>query len=540
MTAFHLARPGDLAQQAEDLLDLCHLDLARAYLDQAGDPLAASPEAGCHLACVRAQLELEERAFEPAAQACLQAAELARATGSGHWQLRALVAEIGLDLAMGQSAEAWRILEGAFEQAQAWPANDRVEFELWRSRSHAHIVLGQQEEALKAADRALAAARRWGQPKAVAAALANQAGRWYALGFRLKQDGDPAAGIAALQQCVALSLQAAQAAVQARFPRLLPSILNNQAGAHTQLEQDDLALACFGQLYAMGDRTGLQAVGVFARLNHARLLFRRQRAAESMALIDEGLALGRRLRTPAAVYALHLQASRQHEAQGDFEQALRSYKLYHEAEAETSNVQAQARAGVMAVRLRTREAQTEAQQLRQLTERLSQQALRDTLTGLPNRRAMEDALRGFDDSQRSPGSDDFLAVIDVDHFKRINDGHSHAVGDQVLRALGDVCSRQLRDSDLLARWGGEEFILLMRACTPADALAVCERLRCAVQEHDWPAVAPGLAVTISIGLAARDGRSASESPGDLAAWLHRADEQLYRSKHNGRNQVSVA
>ncbi|BAL96109.1 GGDEF domain-containing protein [Rubrivivax gelatinosus] len=149
----------------------------------------------------------------------------------------------------------------------------------------------------------------------------------------------------------------------------------------------------------------------------------------------------------------------------------------------------------------------------------------DALTGLPNRRALEAEF----EARRGPGPL-VLAVLDLDHFKRINDRFSHLVGDAVLRQAGALMAASLRAPDLLARLGGEEFVALA-ALPPDEAAGAFERVRRSLAEHAWGEIAEGLQVTVSIGVTAV---SAGE---DLIAALARADALLYRAKHEGRDRV---
>ncbi len=165
-----------------------------------------------------------------------------------------------------------------------------------------------------------------------------------------------------------------------------------------------------------------------------------------------------------------------------------------------------------------------ARERERLLELLRTAALTDDLTGLPNRRARDGALdRELARAERQQDSL-CVAVLDLDNFKRYNDTHGHAGGDQLLRAATAAWSTQLRASDLLARHGGEEFTLLLPECDERDALALVERLRAATP--------PGQ--TVSAGLAQWDG---SESVDGL---LERADAALYAAKAAGRDRAVVA
>lgn len=166
-------------------------------------------------------------------------------------------------------------------------------------------------------------------------------------------------------------------------------------------------------------------------------------------------------------------------------------------------------------------------QVRELSER-------DELTGLKNRRSIL-ALVAEERARFARGGMAFgVAIVDIDHFKRVNDRFGHAMGDAVLRAFAKTAAGKLRSTDHLARYGGEEFLLLLPV-TGEEALAqlAAERLRCAVGEHPWSELAPDLKVTCSIGVAL------SRAGEDVAAMIERADAALYRAKAGGRNSVCV-
>ncbi|MGR6808164.1 GGDEF domain-containing protein [Sphaerotilus natans] len=171
-------------------------------------------------------------------------------------------------------------------------------------------------------------------------------------------------------------------------------------------------------------------------------------------------------------------------------------------------------------RLVRRPAREHSQALRRL-------ALQDSLTGAVNRRGFMDRLAQVQHQQALLS----LVMIDIDHFKGINDRHGHAAGDGVLREVAARLRRQMRCADLLGRLGGEEFALLLPATDLAGAQAQAELARQALRRE--PMAIAGT-VTASFGVAQWDG---SESAAD---WLHRADLALYEAKRRGRDQVSLS
>jgi diguanylate cyclase (GGDEF)-like protein len=172
-------------------------------------------------------------------------------------------------------------------------------------------------------------------------------------------------------------------------------------------------------------------------------------------------------------------------------------------------------------------------ELTQALARIAEIAERDELTGLPNRRRAQEALQALQ-AQGGRGEQAFLALIDLDHFKQVNDVHGHAAGDEVLRHFAQGAAGLLRQGDLLARWGGEEFLLVLRTADAGAAERVCERLR----RHAFAtpvitAAGASIRVTVSIGLARH------AAPRTVEQTLAAADAALYVAKATGRDRVSV-
>ncbi|WFU12212.1 GGDEF domain-containing protein (plasmid) [Rhizobium sp. CB3090] len=166
------------------------------------------------------------------------------------------------------------------------------------------------------------------------------------------------------------------------------------------------------------------------------------------------------------------------------------------------------------------------QKLQKETDILANAVYLDALTGLYNRKYLDSRFKELTSDKR-PYS---IAMLDVDHFKSINDNFSHMIGDQVLSAIGTILRNQLRITDQAIRFGGEEFVVLL-AGPPRGAADVCERQRSAVEHWDWSTICNGLHVTISIGVA---GTLSANLPNEI---LEIADQNLYAAKRGGRNQV---
>nr|WP_315199357.1 GGDEF domain-containing protein [uncultured Aquabacterium sp.] len=190
----------------------------------------------------------------------------------------------------------------------------------------------------------------------------------------------------------------------------------------------------------------------------------------------------------------------------------------------------------LAAQLSSMRARLQAQkdELAQALTRIQILATRDELTGLVNRRHMMDVLQQHRKRLTRSGYHRFcLALLDIDHFKRVNDNHGHGVGDDVLRRFAAVAQTALRDTDVLARWGGEEFLLLLNDTTPEQAEIGLERVREMLTDTPMSSDVPQLRTTFSAGLTAYDCGEA------LDTCIERADRALYEAKNQGRNRTVI-
>lgn len=176
----------------------------------------------------------------------------------------------------------------------------------------------------------------------------------------------------------------------------------------------------------------------------------------------------------------------------------------------------------------------EALGYREHLEEQRQKALLDPLTGLPNRAAWSERVEREMLEWQAHGGHLAMAILDLDHFKRINDSYGHLAGDKVLKIVADQLRKRLRSHDFIARFGGEEFVLLLPQTSPAAAAQIAEVLRATVEACPFHFKGERVVITTSIGLGAfRPGER-----GDQV--LKRADAALYRAKESGRNRVELA
>lgn len=172
-------------------------------------------------------------------------------------------------------------------------------------------------------------------------------------------------------------------------------------------------------------------------------------------------------------------------------------------------------------------------QIRAQAEQLRELSIRDALTQLHNRRYFDEHAGQQYDLAMRHGQPLAVMIGDIDFFKRINDGFSHAMGDAVLRQVAEILRAQVRHTDFVARYGGEEFVIAFPETGLAQARGLCEKLREAIAAWPWHTLAPDLHVTMSMGIC--DDLAA----GSLEAMVRVADEQLYRAKSTGRNKVCI-
>jgi diguanylate cyclase len=223
----------------------------------------------------------------------------------------------------------------------------------------------------------------------------------------------------------------------------------------------------------------------------------------------------------------HDTAYRACRALGRHSDALHHLEQAERLDRQRTTAQLRSQSQVFVTRSEADRAHADAARQRQRAAEFAAAAERDALTGLANRRHLERRAAELLPRLQAEGQPLALALLDLDHFKQINDRCGHATGDQVLVQLAQLLRENTRGGDIVSRHGGEEFVIVLPGMTLAAAAEVCERLRERVAGHGWPCAQP---VTISIGLAAAP-------PYALPALLAAADTALYGAKGRGRNQV---
>ncbi|MFN8123177.1 MAG: GGDEF domain-containing protein [Thermoleophilia bacterium] len=266
-------------------------------------------------------------------------------------------------------------------------------------------------------------------------------------------------------------------------------------------------------------------------LARARALLDRGAAAEALAVLDDAL------RTPLDDIAgdrsswIHLERAHAHEALGDLPSALAEMHLALRAE-RAQHLDASDRLGdALLTRQRLRHAEHTARHHARRAERIAREAEHDALTGALTRAAFQERM----DAVAASGMPWVLVMVDVDRFKQVNDRFGHTVGDDVLATIARLIAAACRRGDPVGRYAGDEFLVGLPGVSPKEGAACASRIAGAVRSYPWTQVAPGLSVSVSVGVA-----TASPGSAPLREVVHRADTALYGAKESGRDAVRVA
>lgn len=277
------------------------------------------------------------------------------------------------------------------------------------------------------------------------------------------------------------------------------------------------------QLTTLGDEGDAVAE---CRLTLAEARLADGRFAEAQEALDAALRLADARGLSAIRARVYEEQAALFAATGRFREAYDQHRIFH---AEATTLQSTQRD----VRARALQAVFEATEARRASEHFREMAHRDALTGLYNRRYINERLPSVVNQaavRRSPIS---VALLDLDHFKRVNDTLSHGAGDQVLQRVAELLLMEAATGTAVAaRWGGEEFLLAFLDADTTEAVRRCERLRLRIREYNWKLIVGDLPVTASFGVT-----TSSDGNETLPTLLSRADTNLYEAKHQGRDRV---
>ena len=498
------------------------LELAERTSDTAQSAAAGEALAEAHYAL---------SAYPEAVAQYLAALERWRGLDDRGSQVRCLHRIASVDIYIGDYALAMSRLEEALQLLQD-TSDENAVAAVYHRLGMVYARLGDLTRAREFYEEALARRRVLDDPAAVAASL-NSLG---VLFLRLGQQG--AEGAAKFRHARVLFEEAVSLAEASGDVHMKALAMGNVGTAVAELGEIERALGLFqvqrAELHAMGSRHD----EALCLTNIGEALRRLGRCEDALHPLREALRMGEELKSKERMMRAWHELSQCQEALGDARAALESYKHYHRLDRALHSEDAANKARNLLVQLAIKKVRDEADgyraerdQLAAANVLLSAEAKEDALTGLANRRYLDASLEHVFTLAAAEDRALCFAVADIDHFKDINDRHSHAVGDEVLRTVGRILRSACRPSDVAGRYGGEEFVLVLLDMSADVAFGVCERLRTAVASYAWDSLRPGLHVTISIGIADRSGYETS------AAMLAAADARLYEAKRAGRNCV---
>lgn len=489
--------------------------------------------------------------MEEAADACGRAASLDETTGNETGRAQALTLQALAYLNLGLQEEALQVLAVSLEIAQRL-RDPNLLFWAYNRIGGAHDNMGNHLESRAFMQRALPLATGLGA-EAKFCILNNLAANGVDLAADALEKGDTALATDAVAAGLGHARDAIELARAADHPYREAIGLGNYGMLLAFGGDEQAADQATTRSHAIASQKGYMSLQLDAAFNLARIAMHFGQYDTAISRFEAVLpALIEHDEKPMVLRA-HRLLSDLYQRAGRTPEAFDHYKRYHAIESAIRSSVADTRARMVTgmaelsvalldaerAKLETRlhqmrlaELETERRDLLTRTRDLDRKAHEDDLTGLKNRRYALSALgeRIADCPQDAALA---VAIVDADHFKKVNDSFGHSTGDAVLQRLARLLSSGMEGHGFVARLGGEEFLLVFDARTMATALEDCQRIRTAVATETWTSLAPALAVTVSIGLTAA-GRGDA-----VAGILARADAALYRSKSGGRNRVTA-
>jgi diguanylate cyclase (GGDEF)-like protein len=279
----------------------------------------------------------------------------------------------------------------------------------------------------------------------------------------------------------------------------------------------------------------------------AEVLLAGGQSDDALALVQRALAMSRGIGAQNETVKAYDLLAQVHKARGELGEAYDVLRQYVDIKETLASDASRQRFEALRIRFETEQTEKEKEiyrlrtvelaevngKLEELTQELFRQANEDPLTGLYNRRRLEQELaRELERSRRGGGSLSIM-ICDIDNFKQVNDRFSHQMGDKVLVRVARLLKTYVRGADVVARYGGEEFVVLLPDTSPQQAYTVCDRLREEIADAPWYELHPDLRITLSMGIC-----NDTALP-DGFAMLDHADDKLYEAKRGGKNQVKI-
>lgn len=497
------------AGQCEDALTAFRAVYARAEAQGDADFMAA---ALCEIAWSCYRISDAEQGLE-----CAMGAKwLWERLGNRLEMARAMAVESILFLELGFSDEAYDMSTKALEIAEADGDLAMLAFAL-NAKGIVLTVCRESELGAALVGRAVAIANQLSNPGAAAYYLLNLGFCHAKIAEEAEALDEPERAMGEREAALELNARAIESARSTGDAWTLRAALANNAEMLALQGRYDLALADMERCADLADKPGIGLqIHYFYTLGD--VMFRAGRLDE--ALVNATAAVELADTTSLIDHQVNAVCKLAEilEAMGDLPTALAQFKRFHNLYVRQSGETAQRRARIAAIR-------SETELWRDRAAVLADQALSDPLTGIANRRSFDQILN------RLAGTPFSTAIVDLDHFKTINDRFSHIVGDAVLQRVARTLVDQLGPHGHAARLGGEEFALVFPNVPEASAVAFCESIRISIAGTDWSDLGEDMKVTVSIGLSSGKG----EEPSGLMMQI--ADNRLYLAKSNGRDCV---
>lgn len=524
----------------EDLTFLAEHD-PQACLDRASGPLEAARARGLADAEMKISLQvgfahLHLGNDSAALAAAERTSHLAQHACDLVWQSRALVCRGLVHHALGHVEDGVDLLRRAVELRRE--ADDAAgTAEILNHLGTVYIGMSQfgpDAAAVLSESRRLSLAE--GDTDRAAVAQVNLARAFVVTGRRIAEQ-NPRGALAAARRALTFAEQAVEEADAAGLTRFAIDARLAVVGAQVLAGDLTAAGVTLDAARAMVERFPTNGARLAMHRETARWLVLAGRYDEAIVEVQEGLALCETLDRPVERTDLLQSLVDAHEGRGDLAAALSALHELHELTVDLAETVAQRRSALLSSRLEIERAQQAAEAehrraaaLEEHNARLAWEASHDALTGLANRRILDAELLRLTAARARFA----VTLIDIDHFKLVNDTWSHQTGDQVLTRIAAELRATLRGDDVAARYGGEEFAIVLVDVELATAVLVCERIRKAIADIDWEELMPGHRLTISLGVVTSDLHGTPE------ALLSAADSALYAAKSSGRNAVRVA
>jgi diguanylate cyclase (GGDEF)-like protein len=546
-----LAAAGDDAARLEALLDLV-TGLARAGNAERAMPLAREAEqlarargddnalavalcgiGACHYLSAEYTRGLEE---------CMRALVAAEHVQNSEAMASALVSAAGCQYQMGAREGALQALYQALESLEA-TACDRLAIRVHNGLGTILSDKGRFEESEDHFRQALEIGARSNDAVYTPLVKMNYAGMHHERGLVLERAGMKPEAHAHYRAGIQLCEEASVGWGLEAFSRAYRDGMMGEL--YRELGEVETARLLFGEMLHYATEGANPHQQAEALMNLGKTYMTLGKPAEAREHLERAVDLASIAKVQRLIVNGFLSLAAWHEEAGEIREALDHHKRARALQEELQRAEVHATGTAHQIWIRFQELRREVKSYQEHAEllvrdngelatrvdRLVRVAHEDALTGLSNRRYLDMRMAEFVAAANENGLRMCVGIVDIDHFKAINDAYSHAAGDAVLRTVASMIGAHCREGDVSARYGGDEFVVCLVGARLEGSLKVLERLRCIVAEHTWTDLPPEMHVTLSIGVTEVD-------PSDtVATLLHRVDAALYRAKRAGRNCV---